>query len=51
MDLWCGNQWVDENGVVACLAHLAEARVLNCPYKDNEDRLSHEYPCSDYEPK
>ena len=51
MKFWFSNQDKDENGVTICLAHLAEARVLNCPYTDNEDRLSRTYPCSDYEPK
>lgn len=30
---WCDNQSVDELGKVICLAHLAEARVPDCPYK------------------
>ena len=30
---WCDNQSVDEMGKVICLAHLAEARVPDCPYK------------------
>lgn len=51
MDLWCINQWIDENGKVACLAHLAEARVFDCRYDSPEDRLKSNYPCSDYKPK
>ena len=43
------NQSVDELGKVICLAHLAEARVPDCPYKSKEERASAKYPCSDYE--
>lgn len=46
---WCDNQSVDEMGKVICLAHLAEARVPDCPYKSKEERASAKYPCSDYE--
>jgi len=46
--LWCNNQSVDTDGKVICLAHLAEARVSYCPYKDVADRLRSEYPCSDF---
>lgn len=46
---WCVNQSVDEMGKVICLAHLAEARVPDCPYKSKEERASAKYPCSDYE--
>lgn len=46
---WCNNQSVDELGKVICLAHLAEARVPDCPYKSKEERVSAKYPCSDYE--
>lgn len=46
---WCDNQSVDELGKVICLAHLAEARVPDCPYKSKEERASAKYPCSDYE--
>ena len=42
-------QSVDELGKVICLAHLAEARVPDCPYKSKEERASAKYPCSDYE--
>lgn len=35
---WCDNQSVDELGKVICLAHLAEARVPDCPYKSKEER-------------
>ena len=45
---WCDNQSVDELGKVICLAHLAEARVPDCPYKSKEERASAKYPCSDY---
>lgn len=45
---WCNNQAFDENHVVICLAHLAEARVFTCPYKSPSERLEAEYPCSDY---
>ena len=37
---WCDNQSVDELGKVICLAHLAEARVPDCPYKSKEERAS-----------
>lgn len=47
--IWCDNQTIDENGVLTCLAHLAEARVFTCPYKDNQERLESQYPCSDYQ--
>lgn len=50
IEYWCDNQCLDENGVITCLAHLAEARALTCPYKTNEERLTATYPCSDYEP-
>lgn len=46
---WCDNQSVDELGKVICLAHLAEARVPDCPYKSKEERAIAKYPCSDYE--
>lgn len=49
--LWCHNQTIDEAGRIICLAHLAEARVQNCPYINNEDRLSYAYPCADFQPK
>lgn len=49
--LWCENQTTDETGQIVCLAHLAESRVQNCPYMSNDDRLSRQYPCSDYRPK
>lgn len=47
-DKWCKNQYLDNDGSVLCLAHLAEARVLRCPYKSSTERLKSEYPCSDY---
>lgn len=47
--LWCDNQQIVEDGGIVCLAHMAEARVFDCPYKNNEDRLDSRYPCSDYE--
>lgn len=47
--IWCDNQTIDENGVLTCMAHLAEARVFTCPYKDNQERLESQYPCSDYQ--
>lgn len=49
--MWCENQAVDENGSIMCLAHLAEGRVLDCPYESEEQRLKSEYPCSDYQKK
>lgn len=45
--LWCEYQGVDEEGIY-CTAHLAEGRVLSCPYPNTEERLKAEYPCSDY---
>lgn len=48
---WCANQILDENNKVSCIAHLAEGRVLDCPYTNAESRLEAQYPCSDYEPE
>lgn len=48
--IWCGNQSVDTDGRMLCLAHLAEGRVPFCPYSDQADRLRSQYPCSDYKP-
>lgn len=48
MKLWCTNQMVDEDESILCCAHLAESRVFNCPYENNEKRLESQYPCSDY---
>lgn len=45
--LWCEQQMLDEKGVIMCTAHLAEGRVFDCPYNDNEERLKAKYPCSD----
>ena len=50
VEYWCENQSADVDGVVRCLAHLSEGRVLTCPYPRNEDRLRSKYPCSDYQP-
>lgn len=47
MNLWCDNQIICE-GKIVCTAHLAEARVFNCPYENNDKRMESEYPCSDY---
>ena len=47
-ELWCNEQGLDENGRVICLAHLAEARVFDCPYKDAEERLKSKYHCSNF---
>lgn len=48
---WCANQILDEDNKVSCIAHLAEGRVLDCPYTNAETRLEAQYPCSDYEPE
>lgn len=49
MELWCDYQMLLNDGVkVACTAHLAEGRVLVCPYQSNEDRLRSLYSCCDY---
>ena len=48
---WCEHQGTDENDEVICLIHLAEGRVLSCPYANLEEREEAEYPCSDYAPK
>ena len=46
---WC--VWQDEdNEGVYCTAHIHEDRVLNCPYKDLEERQRADYPCQDYKP-
>lgn len=52
-DVWperkfCENQNVSEDGEAKCLAHLAEERVLYCPYKNNDEREIDEHPCTDY---
>lgn len=46
--LWCEQQMLDEKGIIMCTAHLAEGRVFDCPYNDNEERLKSKYPCVDY---
>lgn len=49
VELWCDYQTPLDNGVrVACTAHLADGRVLVCPYQSNEDRLKSLCPCCDY---
>lgn len=48
--IWCGNQSVDVDGRMRCLAHIHEGRVPFCPYSDQADRLRSQHPCSDYEP-
>lgn len=46
---WC--VWQDEdNEGVYCTAHIHEDRVLNCPYKNLEERKRANYPCQDYRP-
>lgn len=46
---WC--VWQDEdNEGVYCTAHIHEDRVLNCPYKNLEERQRSDYPCQDYRP-
>jgi hypothetical protein len=50
-NLWCDNQMLDENNIIICVAHLAEGRVFDCPYKNNDERLNAHYPCSDYKEK
>lgn len=45
--LWCDYQEQDDEGIY-CTAHVAEARIFNCPYKDIEVRRNAKYPCSDY---
>ena len=47
-NFWCENQMLDENNIIICVAHLAEGRVFDCPYKDNDKRLQANYPCSNY---
>lgn len=47
-ELWCENQFIDENGAITCSAHAVEMRTFTCPYKDKTDRASSKYPCSDY---
>lgn len=46
--LFCENQSISTEGDVLCLAHMAEARVPDCPWRTPEDRLRAVYPCSDY---
>ena len=50
---WCNNQYICEEdkgkGTFTCLAHLAEGRAFQCPYKDKESRQKTQYPCSDFE--
>lgn len=38
-----------EVGKYDCDAHIGEARVFSCRYRNNEERLKSEYPCADYE--
>lgn len=45
--LWCEHQGADEEGIYYT-AHLAEDRVLACPFQNADERLKAEYPCSDY---
>lgn len=46
---WC--VWQDEdNEGVYCTVHIHEDRVLNCPYKNLEERQRADYPCQDYRP-
>lgn len=45
--LWCVNQSVENDNII-CLAHLAEGRVFNCPYKSADERLQYVHACSDY---
>lgn len=46
---WC--IWQDEDTIgVYCTAHIHEDRVLNCPYKNLEERQRADYPCQDYRP-
>lgn len=47
MTRWCEWQEEDTDGVY-CTAHICENRVFQCPYKDNAERISTEYPCQDY---
>lgn len=39
---------INKDNYIICLAHLAEGRVLDCLYKNNEKRMEFEYLCSDY---
>ena len=49
MAFWCDHQMLLNDGVtVVCAAHLAEGRVLDCPYQSNEDCMKSPCPCSDY---
>lgn len=51
MKLWCKNQLQQIIGgemCTICMAHLAEGRVLDCPYDDNSKRMKSKYPCVDY---
>lgn len=48
MKLWYQQQMIDKDNYIICLAHLAEGRVFDCPYENNEERIKAEYPCSDY---
>ena len=51
MDGWKWCVWQDEdNEGVYCTAHIHEDRVLNCPYKNLEERQRADYPCQDYRP-
>ena len=52
MGLWCDYQMLLSDGMtVVCAAHLAEGRVLDCPYSSNEERLKSLYPCCEYKHK
>ena len=51
LKFWCENQSIDIDKHIICLAHLAEDRVLDCPYNALTERKMSRYPCSDYKPK
>lgn len=46
--MWCDNQMLDKENKVMCLAHLADGRVFDCPYRSYNERINAEHPCSDY---
>ncbi len=50
MDKFCPEQrkcTEDTDSTWSCLAHLAEGRVRQCPYKDYADSQNQQYPCVD----
>ena len=46
---FCKNQIDTKDCGIQCIAHLAEGRVLICPYKSKEDVKTNKRMCHDFE--